>query len=105
MNQSSITWTTGRNSSGSLSRIMICDCDTSSHHCQLLWYPVGNAAKAGCLGSQRMPRVCGGCRFVQAVFQKMLEKPGGMGPCSSPRTVPGRGRIITLPPDSSRASA
>ena len=51
VNQSSITCTVGRRSRGRPSRIIAPARLTRYHHCQLLWHSVGNAAKAGCVGS------------------------------------------------------
>src|SRR5699024_9865717 len=81
-------------------------CFIGYHHCQLLHGSVGKEASAACLGSQRIPSVCGAWPFVQAVFQKMLEKPSAMGPrFGSGATCAGGSVRKTVPPAASLASA
>src|SRR5690606_40562794 len=77
----------------------------ASHHCQLLWYSVGNASNAGCSGSHRMPSVCGGCPRVHAVFQKMLENPTAISPPFSFRSVDFGSDKSTEPPSANSACA
>ena len=48
--------------------------------------------------------MCGAWRLVQAVFQKMLEKPSSTFPKASPRTRAGGTRRTTRPPSRSCAS-
>ena len=50
---------------------------------------VGKPASAGCAGSQRIPSVCGGWRRVQAVFQKIDEKPSATLPQPIAARLPG----------------
>ena len=49
--------------------------------------------------------MCGAWRPVQAVFQKMLEKPSSTFPRASPRTRPGGTSRTTRPPSRKRAAA
>lgn len=52
-----------------------------------------------------MPRVCGGCQFVHAVFQKMGENPAAERTPESWRTLRGCGSQSTRPPWASAARA
>src|ERR1035441_3563421 len=65
----------------------------------------GEQARTGCFASHRMPMAVGACRSVQAVFQKMLEKPSLTGSFGAFFTRAGEMSDKTLPPELSLAGA